>query len=157
MITKYFHPTRITASVLRCQPSLDWERMQGFQTQKRLYNCRCLSIIITFFKIFCRKNNSTFVNVRPSSSLSSKMILINWKKFSSHLSVFSDAIKGRLQKKRRKVGVSWEKPNVLISRHLFCGCVSKSSLFPGCIKHVTKWYFLLLLATARLFNDIIFS
>ena len=82
------------------EPSLHWERMQGFQTQKRLYNCRCPSVIITFFKIFSRKNDSTFVNVCPWSSLSSKLIiLINWKKFSSHLSVFSDAIKGRLQKK----------------------------------------------------------
>ena len=36
-----------------------------FQTQKRLYNCRCPSVIITFFKIFSRKNDSTFVNVRP--------------------------------------------------------------------------------------------
>ena len=35
-----------------------------FQTQKRLYNCRCPSVIITFFKIFSRKNDSTFVNVR---------------------------------------------------------------------------------------------
>ena len=74
-----------------------------FQTQKRLYNCRCLSVIITFFKIFSRKNDSTFVNVRSWSSLSSKLIiLINWKKFSSHLSVFSDAIKGRLQKKKKE-------------------------------------------------------
>ena len=74
-----------------------------FQTQKRLYNCRCPSVIITFFKIFSRKNDSTFVNVRPWSSLSSKLIiLINWKKFSSHLSVFSDAIKGRLQKKKKE-------------------------------------------------------
>ena len=36
-----------------------------FQTQKRLYNCRCPSVIITFFKIFSRKNDSTFVHVRP--------------------------------------------------------------------------------------------
>ena len=96
------------------EPSLHWERMQGFQTQKWLYNCRCLSVIITFFKIFSRKNDSTFVNVCPSSSLSSKsIILINWKKFSSHLSVFLDAIKGRLQKKEGRWR-SHEKNHVLI-------------------------------------------
>ena len=107
MITKYFHPTRITASVLRCQPSLDWERMQGFQTQKRLYNCRCPSVIITFFKIFSRKNDSTFVNVRPSSSLSSNLIiLINWK-VSSFFSVFLGAIKVRLQKKEGNYRGRW--------------------------------------------------
>ena len=124
MIIKYVYPTRTTACVLRCQPSphctergckvfrrkndstigdvrpSSSKTTLHFQTQKRLYNCQCPSVIITFFKIFSRKNDSTFVNVRPWSSLSSKLtILINWKKFSSHLSVFLDAIKGRLQKK----------------------------------------------------------
>ena len=126
-ITKYFFPTWTTACVLKCQPSphctergckvfrrkndstigdvrpSSSKTTLHFQTQKRLYNCRCPSVIITFFKIFSRKNDSTFVNVRPWSSLSSKLILlINWKKFSSHLSVFSDAIKGRLQKKKKE-------------------------------------------------------
>ena len=87
-ITKYFFPTWTTACVLKCQPSphctergckvfrrkndstigdvrpSSSKTTLHFQTQKRLYNCRCPSVIITFFKIFSRKNDSTFVNVR---------------------------------------------------------------------------------------------
>ena len=44
------------------EPSLHWERMQGFQTQKRLYNWRCPSVII--------KNDSTFSDAKTTLQLS---------------------------------------------------------------------------------------